>query len=132
MLSTYEKIRVPDENKQNDLILEVNWEPKNKELNECKFIRVIFPDKKTAVIKKEHFLAFLWMIGDPVEQRKMVPQKISTVRWYETVLSVIATKDIAKGEKMTFPIKLSLPSIEQEAIGELRSDVLKTKKSFLT
>jgi hypothetical protein len=130
MLTTHEQLRVPDENKENDLILEVNWNPKDDKTNNCKMIRVVLPDGKVAMIRKEHLVAVLFAMGNEEEQRKMIPQTLHHVRWYETILSVRAKKTIEKGELITFPIKLSLPSLEQEALGQIKKDVAKSQFSL--
>ena len=119
MIKHYEKFRIPDQNKLHDWFMEVNWNEKDKKTNECKIIRVTFPNGKQAFIKKEHFLSVLFTFGDQEQQMKMVPQKLSRTRWYETVVSVKAKRDIKKGEDLTFPIKLSMPSEEEEIIGSL-------------
>ena len=125
MIKGHEKIRLPDENKEHDLVLEVNWNPKDKKSNECKLIRVTHPDGKESVIRKEHFMAALFAIGNEEEQRKMIPAVKRTSRWYETVVSVEAKKDIAKGDKITFPIKLTLPTVEEEVIADMKRDIAK-------
>ena len=124
MLKTYDKLRIPDENKVNDLLIEVNWNPNDKETNDCKFLRVTM-NGKTSVIKKEHFYAFLFAIGNESEQMKMIPKVERRSRWYETVVSVVAKNDVKKGQNITFPIKLTLPTIEEEVIGEMKKDLLK-------
>ena len=122
MIKDHEKFRIVDENKINNFLIEVNWNPKDEKTNHCRMLRIIFPDGKECVIKKEHLAAILFAIGNEEEQKKLIPQKLSRVRWYETVLSVKATKDIRKGENITFPIKLTMPSEEEEIIGSLRSE----------
>lgn len=116
MLKHHEKFRLLDENKANDFFFEVNWNPNDSKTNECKFIKVTFPDGREAIIRKEHFISVLFTMGSSEEQMKMIPEKQINVGWYETVVSVKATKDIKKGENITFPIKLSLPPREQEFI----------------
>lgn len=134
MISSYEKLRLPDENKLQDLILEVNWNPYDKKTNECKYVRVT-AGGKTSVIKKEHLNAALFAIGNEEEQRKMIPQIQRRSRWYETVVSVKANNDIKKGENITFPIKLTLPTFEEEVIAEVKKDVIegriKSKKQIV-
>lgn len=120
MLKDHEKFRLKDVKNLNHLLLEVNWEPDNELTNDCKFIKATFPGNQTAIIKKEDFMQMLFAIGNPEEQRKSIPVTLHKVRWYETVLSVVAKKDIAKGEKITFPIKLSLPTERDEIIAEVK------------
>lgn len=126
MIKGYEKFRVPDENKGEPIVVEVNWNPYDKTVTDCKLIRIILPGGHTAVVKKEHLNAILFAIGNEEEQRKMIPQVTRRSKWYETVVSVKATKDIKKGQELTFPIKLTLPTIEAEAIAEVKREVLKS------
>ena len=123
MLRSHEVLRIPDIYKKDTGIrLEVNWNPEDKETNECKIVKISFGDKDFYV-KREHLHALMFAIGNPGEQRNLIPQTLTQVKWYETVLSVKATKDIRKGENITFPIKISLPKTE-EVVGGVR------KKSF--
>lgn len=126
MIKKHQIFRVPDENKEKDLLIEVNWSPKDEKTNNCKYLRLIFPDKTISLIKKESLNAILFMIGTEEEQRKMIPQVTRKSRWYETVVSVEATKDIRKGESLTFPIKLTLPTIDEEVIAEAKRDVVES------
>lgn len=120
MIDTHEAFKMKDISGKNDLLIEVNWNPKDEKSNGCKVLKLTYPDKTTAYIKKEYLNSVLFAIGNEEEQRKMIPQIMRRVRWYETVLSVKATKDIRKGEQITFPIKLSLPSEEKEIIDSLK------------
>lgn len=117
MMTNHEKFRMIDVNKEKDWFMEVNWDPKDKKTNECQIIRITHPDGSESLIKREHLNAVLFAIGRADEQREMVPQRNVLTRWYETVVSVKAKKDIYKGELITFPIKLSLPPITQDVIG---------------
>lgn len=137
MINEYDKLRLIDSSgNDNHLLIEVNWNLEDNETNRCKILRLTYPDGKHAYVKKEHLLSFLFAIGKPEEQRALIPTKITRVRWYETVVGVTAKKDIRKGEKIRFPIKLSLPKIEDEVIGELskRYEVPKgeIKKKIIT
>jgi hypothetical protein len=125
MIEGHERMRLMDEKNNNHLTVEVNWKD-DAEINECKLLKLTYPDGKTAFIKKEYFLSFLFAIGNREEQMKMVPQKIQRMKWYETTVGVKALKDIKKGEMINFPIKLSIPVSEEEIIAEI-----KRKKSDL-
>ncbi len=116
MITSHQKFFIPDENHENNLNLEVNWEPKNEKINECKFIRVLFPDGKTAVIKREYFHSILFAISRAEEQRKMIPVIVQEVRNYQTILGITASKDIAKGEKINVRVNIPIPSQRDEII----------------
>ena len=127
MIQGHEKFQIFDEVKGrgNNFFMEVNWKgEKDEETNNCKLIKFVFPDGKESLIKKEHLNAVLFALGTAAEQMKMIPQKLSRVKWYETVLGITATKDVRKGEKLIFPIKLSMPSEEQEAIAEIKGEMV--------
>lgn len=117
MILGNEKFQIPDVAKLHDFFAEVNWNPKDEETNACKVIRFTFPDGTEALVKREHLHAILFAIGSEEEQRNLIPQVSKKVRWYETVLSVKASKDIRKGEEITFPVKLSLPDMYEEKVG---------------
>ncbi len=123
MLNHYEKFRMQDEGKNNEFYVEVNWD-KNPKTNDCKVLKFTFPDGTESFVKREYLNALLFAIGSQEEQRKLIPQTITRVKWYETVVSVKAKKDIPKGDLITFPIKLSLPSMEQEAIAEVKKSII--------
>ena len=124
MIKGYEKLRIPDETKKHDIIVEVNYNPHDKSVTDCKMIRFTVGGK-ASVVKKEHLTAVLFAIGNEEEQRKMIPQIQTRSRWYETVVSVKAKKDIKKGEDLTFPLKLTLPTFSEEIIAEAKRDVIK-------
>ncbi len=128
MIENYEKFRLVDENKVNEFYAEVNWDLKDKDSNQCKLIRFTFPDGKQAVIKRDLLNAFLFAIGRQEDQVKMIPQTFEQVHQYKTVLGIKASKNIAEGEMINFPIDLSIPCslLKQDVIGAIP----KPKKSF--
>ena len=115
MIQGYERIRVPDLQKTNDFFVDVNW-VKDPKISGCKVLRVTFPNGTQAFVRREHLHAILFAIGTEEQQRELIPQTMQRVKWYETIVSVKARKDIRKGENITFPIKISLPEISQEVI----------------
>lgn len=131
MIKGHETFRIPDESKLNEMLWEVNWNPKDPKTNECKMIRVTFPDGKVSMVKKEHMLAALFAIGSAEEQRNITPKIERRSRHYETVISVQAKKDIRRGESITFPLKLTLPTVDEEIIAEAKRDLANKKASVL-
>lgn len=130
MIKGHEIFRLPDEGKKHELKVEVNWEPKNKKINDCKLLRLIFPNGDIMLLKKEHLNAMLFALGTAAEQMQLIPKVERRSRWYETVVSVKAKKDIKAGQEVVFPIKLSLPTFEQEVIAEAKADALKSQSPF--
>lgn len=125
MLTDHEKFRVQDQGGKNDFFFEVNFNKEDEKTNDCKVVKVVFPNKQEAYIKREHLHAILFAIGNEEQQQKLIPQKVVHSRWYETILSVKATKDIRKGEQITFPVRLSMPDQTEEVIGDLKKKVNK-------
>jgi len=120
MLEEYKKFVMPDKSgKGNDLIFEVNYNSKDGKTNKCQVLRFKYGEKE-GYITRDHLLGMLWVIGEPAEQRKMIPQTITKVRHYETVIGIKATKNIAKGESINVAVKFPLPSVEEEVIGEIK------------
>ena len=119
MLKHHEKFRLVDLNGKPAATVDVNWNPEDKKTNECKVLKFTYPDGTTSHVERKLLNELLFAIGKPEDQRKLIPQVNRKVRWYETTLGVKATKDIRKGETITFPIKITLPSIEEEVIGEI-------------
>ena len=117
MIDGHEKFRMPDDNKKHDWFAEVNWNEKDDKTNECKVLKITSPDGKVSYIKKEHFFAVVFAIGNAAEQREMVPQTVTKMKHYETIVGVKATKDIKKGEEVRFPIKLTIPAGHYETMG---------------
>ena len=135
MLKGYEKLKLVDVyEKDTGVTFEVNWNPEDEKTNECKIIRVALRNNKEVFVKKDMFMSFLWVIGNNDEHMKMIPQTIRRSKWYETVVSVKAKKDIRKGDNITFPLKITLPTEEQEVIGTLNKKLetaLKSKSILL-
>ncbi len=127
MITNHAKARFVDENKTSEFFAEVNWK-KDPKTRDAQLIRFTFPDGKSAIIKKEALLSFLFTLGTGEEQRKIIPQLITRSRHYETVVSVEAKHDIKKGEKLTFPLSLSLPTLSEELAAEAKREMGLTKK----
>ncbi len=115
MITEYEKFEMQGLGESSNWLLEVNYN-KNPEQNECKVLKITFPDGKLSYIKREHLMSVLFTIGRPEDQVDLVPYKIRKSKWYETIVSIKAKKNIEKGENITFPLKITLPSVEEEVI----------------
>ena len=122
MITSYETFRIGPPGK--GVEFEVNWSKDSSVVN-CQMIRVKPYKGESFVIKRDELNAILFVMGKPEDQLKMVPYTMKRSKWYETVVSVQATKPIRKGEKITFPIKLALPTVEEEVVAEVKKDILK-------
>lgn len=127
MIEGYEKFRIQDLNKEKDFFIEVNYK-RDPTVNQCKILKITFPNGDVSYVDRKQLYMFLFAIGSPSDQQKMVPQTVRRVKWYETVVGVKATKDIRRGEMINFPIKISLPAVEEDIIGELKQKYILEKK----
>jgi len=119
MLKTPEIFRIPQLNPGKNIEIEVNWNPDDEKTNECKVLKFKYPDGSISYVKKDHFYGLLFTIGSKEQQRKMIPQRLSEVRHYNTDLYLQMRKDCKKGDIIKVPVNLSLPSVEEEVIGEV-------------
>ena len=124
MLKEHTKYRFPDLGKENDLVFEVNYAD-NDIVKDCRVIKWTVGEDQ-GFIERKHLFEFLWTIGKPEEQRRMIPQKIRKVRNIQKLLKVKATKDVRKGEELIFQANIEVPLSEEELISEIK----KSKKGF--
>ena len=120
MLEGYEKIEIPDEDGDNPLVCEVNWSPKDKRTNGCKVLRFTFPDGTESYVKREYLNSILFAIGREEDQRNLIPNRVQTIRKYQTMLSITAKKDVRKGEQIFVNVDIPLPPIEKEIYEEAK------------
>ncbi|MFA5163921.1 MAG: hypothetical protein WC441_05400 [Patescibacteria group bacterium] len=118
MIEDYEQFVLHDKQGKNDIIMEVNWRPQDEKLNKCQVIRAKLGEK-TCYLDKEELNAFLFVIGKPSEQRKMIPMTITKVRHYRTTVNIMATRDVRKGEIIRGPVTITLPSVSEEIIADV-------------
>lgn len=128
MLSEHHIVNLIDRSGKHNFTAEVNWNPEDAKSNKSKVIRLKCSDGKEAYVTREDLLQFFFAIGTPEQQQKLMPQTLTKMRWYETILTVKAHKDIRRGEEVTFPVKLSLPPIEDEVVSAIAQS--KTRTSF--
>ena len=126
MLRSHEKFNIvnPDMG-STGMFWEVNWNPEDKNTNQCKVVKMTLPDGKEIFVSRKILLEVLFAIGKPEDQRNMIPQTLETIHHYKTVLGIKATKEIAKGEMINFPIELSVPcaALQQDVIGSMPKGV---------
>ena len=130
MIDYYEKFRLVDKNGKNDLIAEVNWNTKNKDLNECKVVKFILGGK-TAYISKEMLNTMLFVIGSRKEQRKMIPQVLTRVRHLNKTMWVMLKSDAKKGDIIKVPVNITVPAVSEEVISEIGRDLKFKDLSYL-
>ena len=131
MITDHEIFNIPDLRGQAKFELEVNWNKDDGTSNNCQVIKLRCPDGKEAYVKRDHLLAMLFAIGKPGDQMKMIPQKMTRVRRYETMVGVKANKDIAKGEMVNFRVSIPLPTIEDEVIGDVKKWAQEQSKQII-
>jgi hypothetical protein len=121
MITEYQKFRIPDHSGKNHIEAEVNWNDDDA-INECKVIKLTFPDGNKSFVKREDLNQILFSIGNADDQKKLIPQKIQLVHWYESKVGVRATKDIKRGEQVVFPVKFSVPCTNKDVIGAAKKE----------
>ena len=120
MIAHHQKFRIPDtSNKTKGIDVEVNWKD-DPAINRCQVLRFTLPDKQEMFVERKDLYEILFAIGEPAEQQKMVPQKITRTREYKTRLGIKATKDIRKGEDIVVPVEFRLPDLEDEVYGDIK------------
>ena len=127
MIKSHQSFRFSDRGTGIEFFAEVNWNG----FDNCEKVRFSFPGGEKVVIPRDALNAMLFAIGKPEDQMKMIPEVQTTNRHYDTVVSVRAKKRIEAGEEITFPISLTLPTLEQEIIAEAKRDVLKSSSNIL-
>ena len=120
MIDDHQKFRLIDKNNKNEIILEVNWDLKDEKTNQCQVVKVISPSGDETYVDRKELHGFLFLIGRPLDQAQLIPQRQQTIRNLETVLGIKATKDIKKGEYINVPVKIPIPYGEQEFIGPMQ------------
>ena len=118
MIKGYEKFRIEDASGKNDFFIEVNYN-KDEDVQDCKTLKVTFPNREQAYIKRDTFLAMIFAIGRPEDQIKLIPQKIIKKRRFESLVRMKALKDIKKGEEIITTCYHDLPDLVDEVIGTL-------------
>ena len=105
MIKDHRKLSLQDlANRGNDVDLEVNW---NSSVKDCKSIRVHMGGKE-AVISRDHLWSLILLMSKDEQQEGMLPVIHVPVSHYETVVSVMAKKNVRKGETMNFPLSVSI------------------------
>lgn len=117
MIEGYEKLRIPNTEKK-EVTLEVNWSD-SEDVQDCKLLRITFPGQPPVHVKKEHFHALMFTIGNPEEQKNLIPQSIIKKRRFEGLVQITATKDIKKGEKIITRCFHDLPEEVTSKVGPL-------------
>lgn len=119
MLTEHHKVELLDKNKKHKFFAEVNWEPDNEKINNSKVIRLSC-DEKYAYVDVKHFMEFLFAVGNPQQQQRLIPQTVTRVHEQQMKLAIKATKDIKKGEEIVMnDIKVSIPCFVVDKIGEV-------------
>ena len=108
MITEHQKFQLPDLDGKNNIVGEVNWEDKDATKN-GQVIKFTLPDGKKTFIKRDHLNEILFAIGTKEDQVQLVPEKLQTVHWIDTVIGMKADKDIRKGEMINSRVKLSAP-----------------------
>ena len=115
MIKEHNQATLKDVQGNNDLVVEMNWNPKDPLTNEAKILRVKLPGSKHSYIKRDELHRLMLIIGTRPQKSQLIPELIRRSRWYETKLGVEASKDIRKGDMIIFDVKIPLPD-EREVV----------------
>ncbi len=104
MLKEPRQIGMADFSNKHDVVeLTINW---SDAVKDCEYIKIKI-GKEEAVLRREHLMGFMFMIGTSEDQRALIPSKIEEVKMLERLIGITATKDIHKGEKIN--VRVSIP-----------------------
>lgn len=109
MIDNADKIRLPTTN-GSKLVAQVNW----NRFVKGRFIKLIL-DGKEAIIPRESFVQVALMVGDEVEQEKMIPQEHFTIRHFKKNVTIRAQRDIKQNELISITVPFDVPLSDQAA-----------------
>lgn len=119
MLDEPRTIMLPDSSGHgNHIPVRING---NKKMRGCKYLIFDLPNGEYSAVKKEDLRALMFVLGTEDEQRKMGKRRITTVKKVGTMVSVTTTRNIAKGEKLQFPVTIEIPVDIQDKVLEEES-----------
>ena len=104
MIKSNRKFNLSDiAGRNRDATLEVNW---NDMVKDCKYIKLTM-NGQTSVISKEDYMFLAFMIADEDEQQTLINPNLTFTENRQTMISVQATRDIAKGDSLNIPVTIS-------------------------
>lgn len=101
-----QRLVLPDaSNRGNDILAEINW----NEAVKRKYIRFTIGDK-TCIVKKDHVLSILFMLGSAEEQDRIISPfvKQTRVTKFTKLVGITTSRTIAKGENINVLLEFSL------------------------
>ena len=123
MLKERAKFNFEDKARKNNFTGEVNWNENDIDTNESKVIKFTFPNGDVSFVDRNHLNQFLFFIGTPEDQGKMIPQKFSTVRTHEGLMRMKAKKRIEIGEEIVSGYSIVCDNVKvEEVIGKVKSN----------
>lgn len=122
-----QRLVIPDSSgKRNDIIADINWNKSSK----GKYIRFIL-GKKKSIIKKDHLLSILFMLGDEKEQDKILApfMKQTNITKFTKMIGITTTRDVRKGEMINVLLDFSFnPETKKIIIGKGSKSGLMSRK----
>jgi len=101
-----QRLVLPDASgKGNDISADINW----NEASKRKYIRFTLGDK-TSIVKKDHVLSILFMLGSAEEQDKIISPfvKQTRVTKFTKLVGITANRIIQKGEPINVLLEFTL------------------------
>lgn len=115
--SQKQRLVIPDSsNRGNDILADINW----NEASKRKYVRLTLGDKVT-IVKKDHLLSILFMLGSAKEQEAIISPFIKQTRVtkFTKAIGITTTRDIKKGEPINITLEFTLnPETNQIVIGK--------------
>jgi len=101
-----QRLVLPDSSgKGNDIIADINW----NEASKGKYIRFIFGDR-VAIVKKDHVMAILFMLGNAKEQDAIISPFVTQTRVtkYTKMVGITSDRDIPKGHPVNVLLEITI------------------------
>ena len=89
----------------------VAWTPEAKN----KFLKLRIGNVET-VIPKEAFIRAALLLGDELEQEKLIPTSKVQMRYFGKLITLRLTKDMKSGETMKVPVRMQVPVTDSQAL----------------
>ena len=100
----------------NDICADINW----NEASKRKYVRLSLGGKE-AIIKKDHLLTILFMIGSAKEQDAIISPfvKQTLVTKFSKLIGITTTRDVRKGEQINVALEFTFnPETNKLVVGK--------------
>ena len=88
-----------------EMVLEANWSP---DVTPCKHLRIKIGGI-TVEVETEKLIATLMFFANSKQMNSLMSKAPVAVREFETMLEIVTTKDVLKGESIKLPVSIRIP-----------------------